>query len=395
MQTPLATAIGFVYALCGLILLGLLALFALKLRNISAEKQARRCQEKYRDYFVYLQAYSEEEERLKLPYGEPTQKEKQLIQKQLFELMERFTGVHREKLIRLCEDMGLVALDLERLKSGWKWTRVDAAYNLGVMRSQQAAADLLALLQKNSANDPSLFIVARAIAKCARDNSDLRQMAEFVVRAKKNVHQLIVDIISDSQLDTNSLYTELIRDNDPELVKIGLIGYSVHAQTGLEPTLPKLVMSPDKEVRIKAVKLMCRDVRYLSEQTVKDFLSHKDWEIRALIAKAIGTLQLVDYIPALKKAVGDSHWWVRHHSARSLAQLHTAGFAALCEILREERFGDKVDMAHQIILDDLEKEKLRLEQGASTEQQLAYNEKLHLYRKSCQKNISTVQVMEG
>ncbi|MGN7470806.1 HEAT repeat domain-containing protein [Brevibacillus sp. SAFN-007a] len=395
MQTPLATAIVFVYALCGLTVLGLLALFALKLRNISAEKQARRCQEKYHDYFVYLQAYSEEEERLKVPYGEPTQKEKQLIQKKLLELLERFTGLHREKLIRLCEDMGLVALDLERLKSGWKWTRVDAAYNLGVMRSRQAVPDLLALLQTSKANDPSLFIVARAIAKCARDTSDLRQMAAFVVRAKKNVHQLIVDILSDSQLDTDSLYTEFIRDKDPELVKIGLIGYAVHAQTDLEPALPKLVMSPDKEVRIKAVKLMCRDVRYINDQTVKDFLNHKDWEIRALIAKAIGTLQLTAYIPALKKAVGDTNWWVRHHSARSLAQMQTEGFAALCEILREERLGHKVDMAHQIILEELEREKLRLEQEGSTERQLAYNEKLHLYRKSYKPTISAVQAMEG
>ncbi|TGU53277.1 HEAT repeat domain-containing protein, partial [Mesorhizobium sp. M00.F.Ca.ET.186.01.1.1] len=31
----------------------------------------------------------------------------------------------------------------------------------------------------------------------------------------------------------------------------------------------------------------------------------------------------------------------------------------------------------------------------STEKLLDYNEKLHLYRKSCKKTISTVQAMEG
>lgn len=118
---------------------------------------------------------------------------------------------------------------------------------------------------------------------------------------KKNVHQLIVDMISDSQLDTTSFYTEWIRDKNPELVKIGLIGFAVHAQPELEPGLSRLALSSDKEVRIKAVKLMCRDIRYLNDQTIKDFLNHKDWEIRALIVKAIGAMQLADYVPALKK----------------------------------------------------------------------------------------------
>ncbi|WP_429843753.1 hypothetical protein [Brevibacillus sp. FIR094] len=160
MQTPLATAIVFLYALCGLTVLGLLVLFALKLRNISVEKQTIRCLEKYRDYFVYLQAHGEEEERLQVPYGEVTQKEKQVIQKKLFELMERVTGIHRDKLIWLCEDMGLVELDMQRLNGWWKWTRVDAAYNLGIMRSKLAVPALLTLLKKTRMT--SVFLSWRA-----------------------------------------------------------------------------------------------------------------------------------------------------------------------------------------------------------------------------------------
>lgn len=395
MQTPLATAIVFLYALCGLTVLGLLVLFALKLRNISVEKQTMRCLEKYRDYFVYLQAHGEEEERLQVPYGAVTQKEKQIIQKKLFELMERVTGIHRDKLIWLCEDMGLVELDMQRLNGWWKWTRVDAVYNLGIMRSKLAVPALMTLLQKNT-NDTSVFIIARSVAKCARNTEDLREMATHVVRAKNNVHQLIVDIISDSQVDTAPLFAQFLQESDAELVQIGLIGYAVHAQPGIEPALFQLIQSPDKEVRIKAVKLMCRDTRYMNEQTVTDFMNHKDWEIRAMAAKAIGSLKLHAYIPTLKKAVGDANWWVRHHSARSLAQLEVEGFAALCEILQEERNGQKSEMAHQVIQEELEKEKLVL-QGATataTEKLVQYNEKLHLYRKSYRKTISTVQALE-
>ncbi|MCI1114059.1 hypothetical protein MOQ26_23895, partial [Stenotrophomonas maltophilia] len=66
MQTPLTVAILFLYGLCGVTVLGLAVLFLLKLVHVNAEKQSRRCLEKYRDYFVYLQAHGDEEERLKV-----------------------------------------------------------------------------------------------------------------------------------------------------------------------------------------------------------------------------------------------------------------------------------------------------------------------------------------
>ncbi|MGG1660089.1 HEAT repeat domain-containing protein [Brevibacillus sp. NRS-1366] len=393
MEAPLATAILYLYALCALMVIGLLVLFGLKLRNLTADKNARLCQEKYRDYFVYLQAHGEEEERLKVPYGEVTQSEKQIIQKKLFELMELFTGVHRQKLIWLCEDLGLVELDRKRLNGWWKWTKVDAAYNLGMMRSKQALPDLLRLLAK-SKYDPSIFIIARSIARCADDIGDLRELVLLLVKYKKNFHELLVDILSDSQVDTAPLFASCLREKDTDLVKIGLIGFLANANPSIEPALYKLSESEDKDIRIKAVKLLCLDVRYLTDQKVKEFMNHKDWEIRAMMAKAVGTLKLVDFIPMLKNAVGDSSWWVRYYSAYSLTALEVEGFAALCEILREERTGNKIQMAHQVIQEELEKGKLQLTDTQDVEKQLQYNQKLHLYQKSYRKTISTVTALE-
>ncbi|QRG68924.1 HEAT repeat domain-containing protein [Brevibacillus choshinensis] len=387
MQTPLATAFLFLYVLCGVTILGLLILFGLKLRNIAVEKRTKDCLEKYQDYFVYLQAHGEEEERLKVPYGNVTIGEKQIIQKKLFELMERFTGVHRQKLGWLCEDLGLVDLDLQRLNSAWKWTRVDAAYNLGVMRSRRAVPGLLQLLEKLD-YDPSLFIVARAVAKCARNGNDLGEMVRQLVRHRKNCHPLIVDIISETEVETEPLYVALLQEADRDLVEIGLIGLSVHHQSNLEPYLHKLVNAKEKEVRIKAVKLLCKDSRLLTDKRVREFIIHNDWEIRAAVAKAIGSLGLAVYIPILKKAVSDPNWWVCHHSARSLAQLGIEGFQALCEILQENRYGSNVQLAHQVVQEELEKGK---KQQDDQEMQLHYNQKLYLYQSSRRKAISTVQ----
>lgn len=390
MQTPLTVAILFLYGLCGVTVLGLAVLFLLKLVHVNAEKQSRRCLEKYRDYFGYLQAHGDEEERLKVPFGQVSQKEKRIIQKKLFELMGPIKGVHLQKLIWLCEDMGLVEFDQKRLSGAWKWTRVDAAYNLGVMRAKQAMPDLLSQLEK-SKYDPSLFIIARAVAQCARDLADLRKMVLILVGHRKNCHQLIVDILSESDLDLAEFYVSLLRDPDTDVVKIGLIGSSVHVQPSMDPVLHKLVQSADKEVRIKALKLLCRNVRCLTPASVKSFMEHQDWEIRAIMAKELGTLQLHEHIPLLKKAVGDANWWVRNNSAHSLAELQVEGFHALLEILQEGRVGNKTEMAHQVVQIELEKGK---KEQTDLEHQLQYNQKMHLYQKYSQKRIMTAHALE-
>lgn len=78
-----------------------------------------------------------------------------------------------------------------------------------------------------------------------------------------------------------------------------------------------------------------------------------------------------------------------------MTQLQAKGFSALCDILREEGSNPKSEMAQQIIQEELEKAERSLGGEPSTEKLLDYNEKLHLYRKSCKKTISTVQAMEG
>lgn len=389
-ETQLATAIYFVYGLIGVILLSLSVLFTIKIRHVKEEKHIRRCMERFQDYYTYLQAHIEEEEQLKLPHGKVTRKERQIIQKKLFEMIERFTGTHREKLVLLCEDLELVKLDMRRLHGWWKWTRIDAAYNLGMMRSDEAVPELLALL-KRSKYDPSIFIIARAIAKCARDEKSLRELVKLMCRFQKNFHQLIVDILTESQVDFIPLLISFLKEKDHDLVQIALIGLSVHIEPSMEDPLAGLAKSADKEVRIKAIKLLCRDSQFLTKERIDRFMTHPDWEIRAICAKAIGELGQDAYIPLLKKAVGDSNWWVCHNSAHSLAQLNVEGFVALCEILQEEHETKKIEMAYHVIQEELGKGENR---NADLDSQLDYNHKLHVYQKLHQKKNAAFHALE-
>ena len=381
MQTYLDTAVYCIYVLAGVTLLGLLALFIMRVRHVWVDTKSRQCLAKFQDYFTYLQAHLDEAERLPTPPGRLTKRERNVLEQKLFALLEQLKGVHRDKLMQLCEDLGLVEQDLRRLRSWWKWTRIDAAYHVGTMRSRQAVPVLRQLLKK-SGDDSTRIIVAQALARCAQHLDDLREMVRVLTGSGKNCHAFIAEILRDSQIDCTPLFFEFLREKDHNLLKIALLGLSAHALPNVESTLHSLTHAEDKEVRMKAVQLLCRDARNLSDAAVRRFLRHQDWEIRAIAAQAIGELGLQVYIPLLKEAVGDPVWWVRSNSAHSLAKLGIEGFTALCEIVREEAYGNKKEMALQVIQEELEK-------GAylhtEMEKKLQYNQRLYVYQKMCEK----------
>lgn len=390
MEMPLRFAVFLLYGIGGAATVGLLVLFVLKLRHIAADKQTARCLHTYHDYLIYLQAHAEEEERFKLPYRNPSQKEKQILQKHLFELMDRVTGVHRLKLIALLQEMGLEEYDLRRLQSVRKWVRIDAAYNLGMMRSQAAVPGMLKLLRA-SAYDSTIFIVARAIAKSAPRLEDVREMVESVMAHGKNCQQLLVDILHESPLDTGPLYASFLQAEDEKLVKLGLIGLSPLSLAERERLLHRLVASRDKEIRIRVVKLMCRDARLLSASTVNLLLSHSDWEIRAVTAKAIGELGMSEYIPQLKQATADANWWVSYNSTHSLAQLQVEGFLALCEIVDENEESTRKELAMQVLQGQLERS---VRQPPAAKEQLPPEAKRRLYDTWSRGSLQTAHSME-
>jgi hypothetical protein len=203
------------------ILFGTASLFIMKARNIWLEKRTARYALKHQDYFSYIAAHLDEDTPLGVPYGPLKPLELKVIQEKLFAWIEQIQGEHRTKLTDLCRRLGLVELNQAKLRSGVHWDQVDAAYNLGVMRCKESVPELLNLLAKEK-HDSSRFVIARAIAKCARDVSDLRSMVHLLVEHRRNVYELIADILLDSSVDYTPLLLEFLTEKDEELVKIAL-----------------------------------------------------------------------------------------------------------------------------------------------------------------------------
>ncbi|MCL6601718.1 MAG: hypothetical protein K6T94_02505 [Paenibacillus sp.] len=257
-----STVIGIIYTIATIILFVFVNILVLKSRKIWMDKKTNKYLLNFQDYFTYVQTHIDSDDDLLAPHSQLNGLERYVFQKKIISLIEHFKGDHRDKLIKLCEDMELIKLDLERLHSPLPWKRLGAIYNLGAMRSNQAIPRLLKLLEANK-YDPTIFIIARSIAKCASTEDHLREMVLLLVRYRKSFHHLIVDIIQESELDCTSLMMGFLEDDDYDLIKIALVGLPVHMEPNIVPQLYRFLDSEDEEIRMKAAGLLNSNNRFV------------------------------------------------------------------------------------------------------------------------------------
>ncbi|MGF9907731.1 hypothetical protein [Brevibacillus porteri] len=201
-----------------------------------------------------------------------------VLQQKLIEWIESLTGSHRKKIITLCEDTGLVKQNLHRLYSRFHWIRIDAAYHVGAMRSEEAVPRLLQLLQTKKL-DPTHFIIARSIAKCARNLEDIRNMLMLLVKHRKSNHYLAVDIMKETELDCTPLLLECLRSTDKDLIKIALIGWSAPLTAEIADLVYRQIDSEDKEVRIQSVKMLFKYDAVLATALFESLMKTNDTEV--------------------------------------------------------------------------------------------------------------------
>lgn len=103
----------------------------------------------------------------------------------------------------------------------------------------------------------------------------------------------------------------------------------------------RLLESDSVNLRTRALRaLTALGVESSQEiESILRALKDKDWEVRAVAARAVGDLQILAGISALQEAVGDRAWWVRHNAAYALKKLGDAGEVVLLQLLQsDDRF---------------------------------------------------------
>lgn len=275
LQANLSEAVTVICLLFVIIILFFLAILVIKSRNLWLERKTNVYAGQFQDYFTYIQSHMDSPERLNPPYWQLNRLELRVLQQKLIEWIESLTGSHQKKIIALCEDTGLVNQNIQRLYSRFHWIRIDAAYHVGAMRSGEAVPRLLQLLHTKKL-DPTHFIIARSISKCARNLDDVRNMLFLLVKHRKSNCHLVVDIMKETELDCTPLLLDCLRSTDKDLIKIALIGWTAPLTAEIADLVYRQIDSRDREVRIQAVKLLFKYDPVLAAEVIESLMKAND-----------------------------------------------------------------------------------------------------------------------
>ncbi|WP_047151325.1 HEAT repeat domain-containing protein [Aneurinibacillus tyrosinisolvens] len=366
------------YILFTLIVIVLVVLFSLRSRAIWQERQTRYYLQKYQSYFDYVKVHLHDRAPLQKPNGPLTKRELGVIQKKLFDWMGKIVGAERDKLTNLCRELGLVELNMQRLRSEIHGTRLDAVHNLGVIQAKEAVPALLQLLEEEKYGPPA-FVIARAIAKCVQNEEELDKMVRILVKHRKQSHShlLVVDVLAQSRIDCTSMLYRYLTERDEKFVRIAMTALHNQFIPGVHDLLWSFVWSNDPELRILAVQAIVRQGTKMKREQMRELMQHEDATVRAEAADAFGHLGMVSVISLLKEGMKDFDWRVRYNSAKSLIRLGDAGFRALCEVAVYEEETLQASLAADMIEEELSKGSFY---SKDLEQTIRHNNRLRIYR---------------
>ncbi|WP_163536202.1 HEAT repeat domain-containing protein [Gracilibacillus sp. YIM 98692] len=349
---------------------------SMKVNKKRLEKKEKKCLSEFRSYFDYLQLQLDNADRLRPPAKPLRIFEKKVLQKTLLQWVDRLEGIHRQKLLTLCEDIGLISYNRKRLKSPWSIIRIDAAYHLGILRDSESTSELLSMLHQKKF-EASIYIIARSIAQTSKDVNEIKSLIQYLVENGKQNSHLIADISKESYLDLRSVYVDFLYESQLELVKVGLIGLQDQVDYHLSEDIHSFLHSKDKEIRILTAKLLTSSMA-LTKRDVQAYLQFPDWEVRQLFAEWIGNSELKQYAEYLREGVQDLNWMVSRSSAKSLMQLGTRGFEILCELAS----GNDGDRGREVANEFMEEElKQSIHRFSNLADITEYNQKVYIYQK--------------
>ncbi|MEF2248724.1 hypothetical protein V1L65_27705 [Paenibacillus sp. IITD108] len=382
MYMNIEVVLKILYALIILNIVFAAVVYALKIKRLRRARLERRFEVKMKDYFTYILVNIEGKEPLQAPPFSLNKVEQEVMQERLNDMIENFTGTPREKCIELCKHLGLVQYHLDRLKKGSYAVKIDAAYHLGCMRVQEAVPALLQLLKTHKLNS-SLFVIARSIAKCARNEQDVKEMVQLLLRHNKGFYDLLVDIVKEADIDHGALFAEFIQRESHACIQIGLSGLRDYTEPTVASAVYRLLDSPDRTIQYKAVEIYLKSVHFIPRNVVQKLLQHPMDEVRVLTIQAIADQKLVTYIDVMKNALLDKSKRVSAATAKGLLLLGEEGIATLCEVTADVKGSEQGEYLQMLIVEELNFLSLQLH---DLDKLTRYNSLTYYYEKMLGKN---------
>lgn len=274
----------------------------------------------------------------------------------LVEFASKLEPAEARPLADAYEMMGFVKEDIERLQKGGWQQRADAATRLGRIRCWSAIEILNGALRDKDED-------VRFAAVCALAEIGDQYSIPAIVHALTGANGWQVLQVSEKLLSMNAdishIFLEMlntsgaVKSRREAVIKTVLELIADFGQRGSErlnlnaarTAACQFINSDQIDLRARAIRALAA----VGTGTIEEFkmlleaLSDKNWEIRAVAARALGQIAHPEAIPRLIEALTDEAWWVRYNSAQALARMGHDGVVALhAQLNQEDRFAREI-----------------------------------------------------
>lgn len=256
--------------------------------------------------------------------------ERVLVEDIFFELGRVVKGSVHERAREAFEKLGFVDHYLGSLESRRWWTRAEAAEKLGLMGSEKATRALI-----DHMNDPVPEVrvrVARALGNI-RTSEALRPLTLALKDPGRWSAIRVAGILIGAGDEAVEILLEEF-DRFPQHARISAIDIfgRIRSLKAIS-LLRELLKHKDPDIRARAAFALGSIGDPTSAPHLGEALRDTAWFVRAMAAKALGRLKEEGSIDALCTALADPQWWVRANAAEALKNKGDRGMGALLGML--------------------------------------------------------------
>lgn len=243
---------------------------------------------------------------------------REIVEDRMVYYFENFKGILTKKLTKICEDIGLIDYEIEKLKHKDLYKVALACKNLGEFRSRKAIHPLLNLIA-NPSTDVK-YNVLLALAKIGDEEAFIEAFKKLSKTIPLNERSLI-EIADNFEGDKLYVYKSLIHIDDDFISSIFIKSAGNYKDMALADDIASFLNTENKEKKIAALRALGNmgDNRYV--EAMINLLNDKEWEVRAVAAKVLGQIQDSRALLPLVKALSDQQWYVRYNAAYSLINI--------------------------------------------------------------------------
>ncbi len=251
-------------------------------------------------------------------------------------------GRERQHLIEVAQQFSLVSRTVAALHNR-RWTdRELAATHLGILGIPSTVPELTRLLTDR--RQEVRYTAARSLAQIGTTEAFTALLSLLRSGTPLNRPRLL-EIVQDTTFTEMEPVRELLLDDSTplelRLLLIELVGnWRDHRMV---ETLREMLLTDD-------VDIICRTMKALiligDSDSLPYILQYSDdprWEVRALVARAIGKLDFGEATGILRQLLSDEGYWVRRNAAEALAELGADGRIVLDDYnILKDRFASDI-----------------------------------------------------